>query len=59
LLPENGRVDVDLQAVFNRCYETGAYPREVNYASEPPPPALSPERLAWVKSVLATRQQPA
>jgi hypothetical protein len=59
LLPEDGRVDVDLQAVFNRCYETGAYPREVNYASEPPPPALSPERLAWVKSVLATRQQPA
>jgi hypothetical protein len=53
LLPGDGPVDVDLQAIFDRCYDRGPYRREVNYAKDPPPPALSSERLAWVKTVLA------
>lgn len=53
LLPGDPPVEVDFQAIFDRCYDRGPYRREVNYAKDPPPPALSPERLAWVKSVLA------
>lgn len=56
LLPGDAPIDVELQAVFDRCYDTGAYRREVDYKQNPPPPALSPERLAWVKSVLAQRR---
>ncbi|MEX2175763.1 MAG: DUF4058 family protein [Pirellulaceae bacterium] len=53
LLPGDRPVEVDLQAIFERCYERGPYRREVNYSKDPPPPALAPERLAWVKGVLA------
>ena len=49
LLPAAPPIAVDLQATFDRCYDEGPYLREVNYAGEPPPPPLSPERLAWVK----------
>jgi hypothetical protein len=45
-----------LQAVFDECYDRGPYRREVNYAKDPPPPALSPERLAWVRNVIAKRK---
>jgi len=55
LLPGAPAIAVDLQAVFNRCYDDGPYYREVNYAQDPPPPALSAERLAWVASMLAAR----
>jgi hypothetical protein len=53
LLPGDGGVAVELQSVFDQCYDRGPYRREVNYANEPPPPTLSPEKLAWVKGVLA------
>jgi hypothetical protein len=56
LLPGDGSVRVDLQAIFDDCYDRGPYRREVNYKKDPPAPALSPERLAWVRSVLAGRQ---
>jgi hypothetical protein len=55
LLPEDGAIRVDLQAVFDKCYDTSGYPREVDYTQPPPPPTLSPERLAWMKSVLAAK----
>jgi hypothetical protein len=57
LLPGAPAIPVDLQAVMNRCYDDGPYQREVNYADSPPPPALTPERLAWVKSLLAAREK--
>ncbi len=56
LLPGAASISVDLQAVFDRCYDDGPYLREVNYADDPPPPPLPPERLAWVKSVLAGKK---
>jgi len=56
LLPGASPVSVDLQAVFNRCYDEGPYRREVQYADDPPLPALSPDRMAWVKSVLAAKR---
>jgi len=53
LLPDASPVSVDMQLLFDRCYDTGPYRREINYTQDPPPPPLSAERLAWVKSVLA------
>ncbi len=52
LLPGEGSVNVELQSVFDQCYDRGPYRREVNYAKDPPPPVLSPDRLAWVRSIL-------
>lgn len=52
LLPGVPAVAVDLQAVFDRCYDDGPYHREVNYKGDPPPPALAPDRIAWMKSVI-------
>ena len=56
LLPDVPAVEVSLQAIFEHCYDAGPYRMEVNYALDPPPPALSAERLAWVKSVLAAKK---
>ncbi|MCI0360485.1 MAG: DUF4058 family protein [Planctomycetaceae bacterium] len=53
LLPGDQAVEIELQPLFDRCYDRGPYRREINYAKDPPPPPLSPERLAWLKSVLA------
>lgn len=58
LLPGTEAVSVDLQAVFDRCYDAGPYRREVDYSQDPPPPPLSPNMLAWVKGVLAKAKTP-
>ncbi len=53
LLPGDPDIPLDLQAVFERCYEAGAYQRRVRYrdltAIVPP---LSPERMEWVSRLL-------
>jgi hypothetical protein len=56
LLPGDRSVSVDLQAVFNRCYETGAYEREINYHSARPSPSLSPEQEAWARKLIAEKR---
>lgn len=48
LLPEDPAITVDLQAVFNRSYDTGPFRREVDYAHETPDPPLSAEQMRWV-----------
>lgn len=57
LLPKDPPVAIDLQAVFDRCYDTGPYRRRVRYAELTPLPELSPARLAWARDRLATTQQ--
>lgn len=57
LLPDVSPVLVDLQTVFDHCYDGGPYSREVNYELDPPPPAFSVERLDWIKSLLAARNK--
>jgi hypothetical protein len=52
LLPEDGDVVVDLQAVFDRCYDTGPYLLRVRYGDPVPPPPLRPEQAVWVGRVL-------
>ena len=48
-------VVLDLQAVFNRCYDEGAYARRLDYRCEPTPP-LQGEDVMWVDEVLRDRR---
>lgn len=52
LLPSDGAVVLDLQAVLDRCYDTGPYRRRVRYADNPVVPPLDAERSAWVTHLL-------
>jgi hypothetical protein len=52
LLPEDAPVEVDLQAVFTRCYEAGPYLREIDYGSAVTPPL--PGREEWLEERLAS-----
>lgn len=44
-------VVLDLQGVFDRCYDNGGYAELVDYR-KPPPVPLSPEEAAWVDGLL-------
>jgi len=45
---------LDLQAVFNRCYDEGAYARRLNYRSEPPTPFVDKD-AQWANALLRER----
>lgn len=45
---------LDLQAVFNRCYDEGAYARRLDYRREPPLP-LEGDDAAWATTLLRER----
>jgi hypothetical protein len=47
-------VVLDLQAVFNRCYDEGAYVRRLDYRSEPPIP-LEGDDAQWADALLRNR----
>ena len=53
---QNGDPDVvlDLQSVFNRCYDEGAYVRRLDYHSEPPTP-LEDADAQWANALLRER----
>jgi hypothetical protein len=52
LLPGDGDVPLDLQAVLDRCYDEVSYRRRVRYGAEPVPP-LNVEQGAWASHLLA------
>jgi Protein of unknown function (DUF4058) len=52
LLPGDPDVTIDLQAVFDRSYDTGPYRRRVRYAESTPVPPLRPERAEWAARLL-------
>jgi hypothetical protein len=52
LLPGDPSVAIDLQALLDRCYDTGLYHRRVPYDERTPVPALRPEQTAWVEQTL-------
>jgi Protein of unknown function (DUF4058) len=54
LAGEDPDVVLDLQAVLDRCYEEGAYARQVNYRREPVPP-LEGDTLEWAHALLRER----
>jgi Protein of unknown function (DUF4058) len=47
LLPGDSSVTVDLQAVFDRCYDTGPYAREIRYGEDAVIPSLQDDQAAW------------
>ena len=51
LLPEDKDVVLDLQWVFNRCYDLGRYGLDIDY-SQPPPVPLTGEEQAWIDKLL-------
>jgi hypothetical protein len=57
LLPEDGNVPLDLQAVFDRCYDEGAYRRKVHYESQTLDPPLGAELDSWAQSILASNRK--
>jgi hypothetical protein len=52
LLPGDGTVALDLQAAFNRCYDTGPYSRRVKYQIQRVVPPLPAKKARWVKQRL-------
>jgi hypothetical protein len=52
LLPGDASVEIDLQEVFNRCYDTGPYRREIRYLQDTPIPPLRPEQAVWSARIL-------
>lgn len=52
LRPPHADVTFDLQAALNEMYEEAAYDLSINYQEPPPPPALSPEDVVWLKQLL-------
>jgi hypothetical protein len=54
LLPGDSAVTVNLQAVFNRCYDAGPYAREIRYGEDVLIPPLEIEKADWVAEVLKT-----
>jgi hypothetical protein len=55
LLPGDRPVVVDLQTVFDRCYDTGPYRRRVRYQENAPVPQLRPEQAEWATAVLKAK----
>jgi uncharacterized protein DUF4058 len=52
LLPGDSSVTVDLQAVFDRCYDAGPYAREIRYGQDAVIPPLQSEKAAWTARAL-------
>ena len=58
LLPGDPDVTIDLQAVFDRCYDTGPYRRRVRYAEVTPVPPLRPDQAEWAARCLRPPGEP-
>ena len=56
LLPGEAPVLLDLQAVFDRCYEAGPYAREIDYSEAQVVPPLDADQDAWATALLANRR---
>jgi len=57
LLPGDAPVTVDLQAVFDRTYDTGPYRRRVRYGEVEPEPQLLAGEQEWAKGLIASGQR--
>ena len=54
LRPQDADVPLDLQALVDRCYRTGAYADDLDYRAEPDPP-LDPDDAAWADALLRAK----
>ena len=55
LLPGDPAVTIDLQTVFDRCYDTGPYQRRIRYHESTPVPQLPSEFSEWSANLLRSR----
>jgi hypothetical protein len=55
LLPGDGFVNADLQAVFNRAYDAGPFRKRVRYGAETILPPLSEEDSAWAAECIRAK----
>ena len=53
LLPDTAPVELDLQAVFNLCYDRGPYRRRIRYRETEPLPPLREEDRPWAAELVA------
>ena len=56
LLPGDSPVTIDLQSVFNRCYDAGPYAREIDYGVDALVPALGADQVAWATEIVGAGQ---
>jgi hypothetical protein len=56
LLPGDSPVTIDLQSVFNRCYDAGPYAREIDYGVDAVIPALRADQAAWATEIAGAGQ---
>jgi hypothetical protein len=52
LLPADGDIEVDLQAIFQRAYDAGPYQRAIDYRTEKIEPPLTKEQDEWMRGLL-------
>jgi hypothetical protein len=52
LLPADGDVAIELQAIFDRAYEAGPYRKAIDYRNDEIEPPLTKTQDEWVRSVL-------
>jgi hypothetical protein len=53
LLPGDRDVPLDLQAVFDRCYDAGPYRRRIRYGQTEPVPPLEAVHQAWAARLVS------
>jgi hypothetical protein len=56
LLPGDAAVLLDLQTVFDRCYDEGPYAREIDYGEYQVVPPLSADQAAWATEIVRNRR---
>jgi hypothetical protein len=52
LLPGDPAVTLDLQSIFDRCYDAGPYAREILYGVDAVIPPPRPDQAAWAERTL-------
>ncbi len=55
MLGDDPDVALDLQAIFNRCYDAGGYMRRLDYQRQPVTP-LPDDDAAWVDTLLRQKE---
>jgi hypothetical protein len=45
-------VPLDLNRILHQVYRNARYERRIDYRTDPPPPALSPDDAAWLDEQL-------
>ena len=48
-------VTIDLQAVFDRCYDESGFAKRAKYTKQQPDPPLTPEQQAWAEGILRAK----